>query len=163
MLSQKIHVLFVCLGNICRSPAAESVFKKMVQDQKWTSHFFIDSAGIAGHHEGEEADPRTIQHAKLRGYNVTSISRPFHKDVDFNEFEYIIVMDNKNYSDLMEIDSNKDFINKIYKMTQFCTRQNVKEVPDPYYGGPESFEQVMDILEDACQGLLEKIKTDHKL
>lgn len=158
-----IHILFVCLGNICRSPSAEAVMKGLVARKNMSSLFFIDSAGTAGHHEGEESDPRTIAHAKNRGYDVTSISRPFLSDDDFDKFDYIVVMDDQNYSDVNNFDIQKKYSQKIYKMTQFCTQLTVKEVPDPYYGGPESFEQVLNILEDACQGLLEKIKTDHKL
>ncbi len=158
-----IHILFVCLGNICRSPSAEAVMKGLISRKKLTDRFFIDSAGTAGHHEGEESDPRTIVHAKKRGYEVTSVSRPFLSAEDFEKFDYIVVMDDINYADLQSYDIQKKYLHKIYKMAQFCTQLTVKEVPDPYYGGPESFEQVLNILEDACQGLFEKIKTDHKL
>lgn len=160
---KKIHVLFVCLGNICRSPAAEAVFKKIVERKKLDEKFFVDSAGTAGHHEGEEADPRTIEHSKKRGFEVTSISRPFLSATDFAKFDYIVAMDNANYDDLLQFDSQKKFTKKIYKIVQFCTSVSAKEVPDPYYGGPESFELMLNILEDACQGLFEKISTDHKL
>lgn len=160
---KKIHVLFVCLGNICRSPAAEAVFTNIIKRKNLSEKFFVDSAGTAGHHEGEEADPRTIEHSKKRGFEVTSISRPFLSLSDFEKFDYIIAMDNANYNDLLEFDSQKNFSKKVYKMVQFCTSMTVKEVPDPYYGGPESFELMLNILEDACQGLFEKISTDHKL
>lgn len=162
-MSAPIRILFVCLGNICRSPAAEAIMQKIVDVNKLSHRLKIDSAGTAGHHEGEESDPRTIHHAKIRGYNVTSVSRPFQAHVDFETFDYILAMDNTNYNDLFEFDKDKQFSHKIYKITQFCTLQTLKEVPDPYYGGPESFEQMMDILEDACQGLFEKIKMDHKI
>lgn len=160
-MKNQVHVLFVCLGNICRSPTAEAVFKHIVQKNQVHDFFVIDSAGIAGHHEGEESDPRTIDHSARRGYQVTSISRPFLTSTDFEKFDYIVAMDNANFADLVDFDKHQRFLKKIYKMTQFCTLHTVKEVPDPYYGGPESFEQVIDILEDACQGLFEKIKTDH--
>ena len=158
-----IHILFVCLGNICRSPSAEAVMKGLITRKNLSDQFFIDSAGTAGHHEGEESDPRTIVHAKKRGYEVTSVSRPFLSEEDFEKFDYIVVMDDVNYADVRAFDIQKKYSQKIYKMAQFCTQMSVKEVPDPYYGGPESFEQVLNILEDACQGLIEKIKTDHKL
>jgi protein-tyrosine phosphatase len=158
-----IHILFVCLGNICRSPSAEAVMKGLVKSKGLEKRFFIDSAGTAGHHAGEESDPRTIEHARKRGLEVTSISRRFVNDKDFLNFDYIVVMDDMNYSDVQKFDLQKKFHQKIYKMTDFCTDKTVKEVPDPYYGGPESFEEVLNILEDACQGLFEKIKTDHKL
>lgn len=160
---KKIHVLFVCLGNICRSPAAEAIFNKIIKNKKMTEKFFVDSAGTAGHHEGEESDPRTIEHSKKRGFEVTSISRAFISTVDFDKFDYIVAMDDANYEDLIAFDLLKMFPQKIYKIAQFCTTMKVKEVPDPYYGGPESFELMLNILEDACQGLFEKISTDHKL
>jgi protein-tyrosine phosphatase len=160
---EKIHVLFVCLGNICRSPAAEAVFNDIIKRKNLLEKFFVDSAGTAGHHEGEEADPRTIEHSKKRGFEVTSISRPFLSLSDFEKFDYIIAMDDANYNDLLEFDSQKKFSQKIYKIVQFCTSMTVKEVPDPYYGGPDSFELMLNILEDACQGLFEKISTDHNL
>lgn len=162
-MKTSVRILFVCLGNICRSPAAEAIMKKLAEKNNLQDSIEIDSAGIAGHHAGEESDPRTIQHAKMRGYTVTSISRPFQTAMDFERFDYILVMDNANYNDLSRFDKDKKFSHKIYKITQFCTAQTLKEVPDPYYGGPEGFELVMDILEDACQGLLEKIKMDHKI
>jgi protein-tyrosine phosphatase len=95
-----IHILFVCLGNICRSPSAEAVMKGLIERKKMSDRFLIDSAGTAGHHEGEESDPRTIVHAKKRGYEVTSISRPFLSAKDFEKFDYIVVMDDINYADL---------------------------------------------------------------
>jgi protein-tyrosine phosphatase len=159
-MKKSVHVLFVCLGNICRSPTAEAVFKHIVGKHNLHDRFVIDSAGIAGHHEGEESDPRTIDHSARRGYQVTSISRPFLTESDFEKFDYIVAMDNSNFADLLNFDRQQRYLQKIYKMTQFCTVHAIKEVPDPYYGGPESFEHVIDILEDACQGLFEKIKTD---
>ena len=162
-MSKPIHVLFVCLGNICRSPTAEAVFVKMLEEQKLKDHFVVDSAGTAGHHEGEEADPRTIEHGRLRGYNVTSISRPVEHSVDFEKFDYIVAMDDDNHSDLMELDPDKHYSAKIYKASQFCSVHKIKGVPDPFYGGPEGFNQVIDIIEDVCKGLLGKIKIDNKL
>ncbi len=135
----------------------------LVKRKKLSHRFFIDSAGTAGHHEGDESDPRTVEHAHKRGYTVTSISRPFISDQDFEKFDYIVVMDDDNYTDVQAYDRQGKYSRKLFKMAQFCIQTPMKEVPDPYYGGPENFEQVLNILEDACQGLFEKIKTDHKL
>jgi protein-tyrosine phosphatase len=158
-----IRILFVCLGNICRSPSAEAVMKSLINQNNLSARFYVDSAGTAGHHEGEESDPRTIEHARKRGYEVTSISRPFVTKEDFDNFDYIVAMDDINFADVKRFDVQKKYSQKIYKMVAFCSQLTVKEVPDPYYGGPENFEHVLNILEDACQGLLEKIKADHKL
>ncbi len=102
------------------------------------------------------------RHALHRGYRLTSIARRF-REIDFENFDYIIAMDGTNYSDLHKFDSETKYSNKIFKMTDFAQHGNYKEVPDPYYGGPEGFEIVLDILEDSCSGLLEKIKKDHNL
>jgi len=161
-IMKKIRVLFVCLGNICRSPTAEAIMNSMVKKADLHSVISVDSAATSPHHEGDESDPRSITHAKGRGHDITSISRPFGPK-DFEKFDYILAMDDTNYKDLLAFDRSKKFSKKVFKITQFCTAQNHKEVPDPYYGGPDGFELVIDILEDACHGLLNKIKTDHKL
>ena len=156
-----IKVLFVCLGNICRSPAAEAVMTTLVKQHDLADRISCDSAGTSGNHEGEPADPRTIAHAKYRGHTVTSISRRFNPKEDFIKFDYILAMDDHNFEMLRQLDSNNIFYEKIFKMTDFATHKLFTHVPDPYYEGPEAFETVMDILEDACLGLLEKIKASH--
>lgn len=155
----KVKVLFVCLGNICRSPAAEAVMNTFIKKENLGEQIICDSAATSGHHEGDTADPRTIQHAKKRGHDVTSISRPFNPKKDFNDFDYIITMDDTNFTDVKNMDIKRQHADKIFKMTDFCADKKCKIVPDPYYGGPQEFETVMDILEDACQGLLKKIKS----
>lgn len=157
--TDKVKVLFVCLGNICRSPAAEAVMNTWIKKEKLTTAIVCDSAATSGHHEGDSADPRTIQHAKTRGHDVTSISRPFNPKRDFDEFDYIITMDDNNFTDITNMDTKRAHGDKIFKMTDFCSNKKYNTVPDPYYGGPQEFETVMDILEDACRGLLQKIKT----
>lgn len=119
-----------------------------------------DSAATSGHHEGDTADPRTITHAKKRGHEVTSVSRPFNPKKDFEEFDYIITMDETNYVDVKNMDFKRAYGDKIFKMTDFSSNKKYNHVPDPYYGGPTEFETVMDILEDACSGLLQKIKSN---
>ncbi len=149
-------ILFVCLGNICRSAAAEAVMKSIVEKAGRKDDFLIDSAGIISVHKGEPADNRMRKHAAKRAYNVTSISRPVHTK-DFEEFDIIIGMDNTNIDDLMEKAPTIESQKKIYKMTDFSTAHNYDYVPDPYYGGDAGFELVLDLLEDACMGLFNKI------
>lgn len=156
-------LLFVCLGNICRSPSAEAVMKELVEKNGLESNFHIDSAGTSGWHNGDGADARMKAHAIRRGIELTSISRKFYPDSDFEEFDMIIGMDDQNIRDLMAMSSNDNERSKIHKMTDFCRRfDHVDSVPDPYYGGDQGFELVLDILEDACEGLLERIMLEDK-
>lgn len=157
---KKIRVLFVCLGNICRSPTGEAVLNTLIKKENLVERIECDSAGISDVHHGDESDPRTISHAKKRGHDVTSYSRPITPP-DLENFDYILAMDNDNYRDIMKLENSKKFSQKVFKMVQFCTTHKVKEVPDPYYGGDEGFQLVIDILEDACKGFLEKVRTDH--
>ena len=155
-----LKVLFVCMGNICRSPAAEGIFRKLVNDAKLDDKISIDSAGTLDYHTGELPDIRMRKHASQRGYNLDSRARQFNPKKDFEVFDYIIVMDDDNYSDIIRLDTKKLYGNKIIKMTNFCSDKNVKEVPDPYNGGNAGFEKVLDILEDSTKHLLEKIRAD---
>ncbi len=151
----KKKILFVCLGNICRSPSAEAVFKGLVQNKGVQNQFEIDSAGTYGYHEGEPADRRMQSHAVKRGYNLTSISRPFKPLTDWDDFDYIIAMDDANIRDLKDMARNGDDLKKLFKMTDFSAKYNYNEVPDPYYGGDQGFELVLDLLEDAGEGFYE--------
>lgn len=154
----KIHgkkILFVCLGNICRSPSAEAVFTHKVKEAGLENQYMIDSAGTGGWHVGKPADQRMQKHAEKRGFRLTSLGRQFDPDTDFDEFDLIIAMDDENVNDLKELARNSEDIRKIHKMTDFSKEWRYTEVPDPYYGGEEGFELVLDLLEDACEGLLE--------
>ncbi|MGZ3689985.1 MAG: low molecular weight protein-tyrosine-phosphatase [Pseudobdellovibrio sp.] len=141
-------VLFVCLGNICRSPSAESIFR--AKSQSLASGIEYDSAGTIGHHAGESSDPRSIRHAEARGYAMTHKARQLTVR-DFDQFDLILVMDDKNLRDVLSIapESHK---HKVKKVTDFCGSKNRDHVPDPYYGGPNDFEHVIDILEEAWLG-----------
>ncbi|KAL6858727.1 hypothetical protein ACP4OV_017729 [Aristida adscensionis] len=161
-------VLFVCLGNICRSPAAEAVFRNLVSKRGLDTKFHIDSAGTIGYHEGNKADSRMRSASKKRGVEVTSISRPI-KPSDFRDFDLILAMDRQNYEDILnafERWRHKEPLpdsapNKVKLMCSYCKRHTESEVPDPYYGGPQGFEKVLDLLEDACESLLDSIVAEN--
>lgn len=151
----KIKVLFVCLGNICRSPSAEAIFIKMLVDKGLTNQFIVDSAETSGWHNGDKADSRMQKHALKRGYDLISLSRKFYADSDFNSFDIIVGMDDENIANLRAVATTEEENLKICKMTEYCSKYtSYNEVPDPYYDGDAGFELVLDILEDACEGLL---------
>ena len=135
---KRIRILFVCLGNICRSSCAEGVMKKLVEEAGLENRFMIDSAGILSYHQGELPDPRMRAHAARRGYELVHRSRPVRVH-DFEDFDVIIGMDDRNVDDLRERHPYDDY------------------VPDPYYGGAEGFEHVIDLLEDGCRNLMERL------
>ncbi len=159
---EKKRILFVCLGNICRSPATEGIMYKFIQAENLDNEFEVDSAGTMGYHTGERADPRMRRIAKDRGYDLTSRARKFNPDEDFDHFDFIVTMDNQNYSDIKRLDISNRFNYKILKMADFCKINKIKEVPDPYYSGDEGFEYVIDILEEGCSNLLTQIKNKNK-
>lgn len=159
--NSKIKLLFVCLGNICRSPSAEAVMNSLVSKLDLSDQIICDSAGTISTHAGEKADARMRAHANKRGYNLTSISRQITA-TDFEYFDYIIAMDADNIRGMKPFIPKGNFDHKIKLMTDFCNKPNPGYVPDPYYGGPEGFEQVLDILEDACQGLMKYIEKELK-
>ncbi|KAL3718284.1 hypothetical protein ACJRO7_003424 [Eucalyptus globulus] len=157
-------VLFVCLGNICRSPAAEGVFRDLVKKRGLDSAFNIDSAGTIDYHEGNLADPRMRTAAKRRGFEITSTSRPI-RAADFRDFDLILAMDKQNREDILEAFNRwkfretlpEDAHKKVKLMCSYCKKHDESEVPDPYYGGPQGFEKVLDLLDDACESLLDSI------
>ncbi len=151
-----MKILFVCLGNICRSPAAEGVMLHLLRATGRTHEFEIDSAGILSYHQGELPDSRMRAHAARRGYVLTHRSRPVRAE-DFHRFDLIIGMDDRNIEDLKERAPSVEEWKKIRRMADYCTRMSTDHVPDPYYGGAEGFEYVLDILEDACEGLLTSV------
>lgn len=158
MKQEKIRLLFVCLGNICHSPSAEAIMKKLVQDAGLESRIDIDSAGILGYHEGELPDSRMRMHGSRRGYVLDSRSRPV-KTSDFYTFDMIIGMDDRNMDDLRRKAPDMESVAKLHKMTDFLENKLYDHVPDSYYGGASGFELVLDLLEEACQGLLDTISS----
>ena len=152
-----VRVLFVCLGNICRSPAAEGVARAIAREKGRDAHFDFDSAGTYGGHAGQLPDPRMRSHAARRGYNLTHRSRPV-RPYDLQDFDLIIAMDDSNYETLYDMAPTVDDAQRIVRMTDFCTRfPGARYVPDPYYEGADGFELVLDMLEDACAGLIETL------
>ena len=150
-------LLFVCLGNICRSAAAEGVAKHFL-DTANNSDVFVDSAGTYGGHAGNRADSRMRKAALKRGYDLLSISRKIVK-ADLDDFDDIVTMDNSNYDNVVTLSTSKNR-HKIHKMVDFCKNHNIEFVPDPYYGGEDGFELVLDILEDGCRNLLDMITAE---
>lgn len=154
----KKRVLFVCLGNICRSPAAEGIFLHMVKEAGLDSHIHVDSAGTGHWHIGENPDPRMIAHAARRGYDLNPLEARQFSATDFTEFDHILTMDDSNRQNVLALDRKKEHHHKVQPLTAYCRIHSIKEVPDPYYKGEEGFEHVLDLLEDACGELLKKLK-----
>ena len=152
------RILFVCLGNICRSAAAEEIMRTYLKREGLDKEIEVDSAGISGYHEGDLADPRMRMHASRRGYQITHRSRPVRTS-DFYDFDLILGMDDANIDALREKAPDIETERKIGRMTDYCRTKVADHVPDPYYGGAQGFEYVLDILEDACSGLLEQFQT----
>ena len=146
-----IKILFVCLGNICRSSAAQGVFEKIIKDRGIEGNFKVDSAGLIDYHKGELSDKRMRHHAYERGYDLTHRSRPV-KMSDFDEFDYIYAMDMQNISGLQRLNAEKAQ-QKVSLLCKLCTQHNVETIPDPYYGTGKDFGYVLDLLEDACSNL----------
>lgn len=154
----KIKILFVCLGNICRSPAAEGVMKAIVDENNDSARFEIDSAGTGNYHIGDLPDHRMRIHAQRRGYNLTHRCRQV-KPSDFEDFDLIVAMDESNRRNLQRIAPTLEDEKKIIMMADFAdlaTRYD--HIPDPYYEGAEGFELVLDLLESACNNLYYALK-----
>lgn len=158
MKSGKHTVLFICLGNICRSPAAEGIMKSLVEKEGMSDDFFIDSAAIGSWHIGQLPDSRMRKCGAEHGYRFDSHARQFQKS-DFQRFDLIVVMDNENYRAITSMASSQADKDKVVRIADYLTHhREYTTVPDPYYGDYSDFELVIELLEDACQGLLDSIK-----
>ncbi len=155
---KQFSVLFVCLGNICRSPAAEAIFLDLLSKKKIKDKFLVDSAGTGSWHIGKKADSRMRFAAKQRNLEILSKARQFQQD-DFYKFNYILTMDNSNFEHIINLrpKSNDTNIANVLKMQEFSSKFEETEVPDPYFGGEDGFDYVLDILEDSVSGFLKDI------
>lgn len=150
------RILFVCMGNICRSPAADIVFHRVAADAGLDGRVMIDSAGTHGYHTGSPPDHRMAATLRKRGYTIHGKARHV-KAGDLDDFDLVLAMDADNERELLRLATPANR-HKVRRFTDFCSQHSVREVPDPYYGGPAGFEHVADIIEDGCAGLLENAK-----
>ncbi|NJP20137.1 MAG: low molecular weight phosphotyrosine protein phosphatase [Hydrococcus sp. CRU_1_1] len=167
-------LLFVCLGNICRSPAAENIMNHLIVQAglsesstetlrlsdglRQRERIICDSAGTSSYHIGSPPDRRMSAAAAMRGISMTGRARQFQV-ADFENYDLILAMDKDNYLDILALDPRQQYRHKVRLMCEFATRHQIQEVPDPYYGGREGFEKVIDLLLDSCEGLLEYVKS----
>jgi protein-tyrosine phosphatase len=151
------RVLFICMGNICRSPAAEIVFRQRVDDAGLAQAIEIDSAGTIGYHTGKGPDPRMADTLRRRGYRIAGRSRQVTAR-DLAEFDLVLAADSENLADLRRLDRDGLHHAKLRLLVDYCVAKEADHVPDPYYGGQRGFEEVADLVEDACDGLLEEIR-----
>jgi protein-tyrosine phosphatase len=156
-VTNKIKVIFICMGNICRSPSAQGVFEKVVVNSGLQDKFFIDSAGTHSYHVGGSPDSRSSQVALGRGVDIRKQKARKISKADCEKFDYIVVMDNDNHMHVKMM-CPKQYHHKINKMMRFSPSSKYSEVPDPYYGGDQGFELVLDLLENASIGFLNHIK-----
>jgi len=147
------------MGNICRSPSGENVMRKLVEEAGLSSDVEIDSAGTIGFHTGNPPDPRMSSAGKRRGLPMTGSARQVNKS-DLQRFDLVLAMDNDNYADLQNMASNDTERSKIKLFCDYCSQHSEREVPDPYYGGAQGFEHVLDILEDGCTQILDILQKE---
>lgn len=157
MSRRQIKVLFVCMGNLCRSPMAEGVFRGQVAQAGLDGRIAIDSAGTHDYHIGEPPDPRAQQAAGRRGYDLSMLRGRQVTRADFSEFDYVLAMDATNLRALERLCPSQH-AHKLKLFMEFGANVALREVPDPYYGGEQGFEQVLDMVEEASQGLLEHLR-----
>lgn len=161
-MSHKVSVLFVCLGNICRSPTAHAVFRNLLRQEGIENLVSVDSAGTHAYHTGNPPDPRSIATADNRGIEMSDLRARKVELSDFSEFDYVLVMDDQNHANLEAV-APKELLPKIRFFLEFAPQLDIAHVPDPYHGGPEGFEEVFDMVEAASRGLLEDIRKRYSI
>jgi protein-tyrosine phosphatase len=149
-------VLFVCLGNICRSPTGEGIFKSLVESRGFGERILVDSAGTSGEHAGQSADARMRKAASARGYQLTSIARQITQ-ADLARFDLIVAMDRANLRGIQRLDPEQQYTKHIRLFCDFIPGCQLRDVPDPYYGGPGGFEKVLDLIEEGVGPILDHL------
>jgi protein-tyrosine phosphatase len=155
-VAQRVGVVFVCTGNICRSPTAHAVMRHRVAERGLAGRIAVDSAGLEAWHTGKPPDPRSIRHAQRRGYDMRDLrARQFSRQ-DFERADLVLVMDHGHLVAAARL-CPPQHLHKLRMLVEFCSAHDAEEVSDPYYGDAAGFESVLDLIEDACDGLLEHI------
>ena len=158
-----LNVLFVCLGNICRSPLAEGIFQDLLVKKKLSDQFFCDSAGTSGWHIGAQPDRRSEAIANKHGFTLSHSGRQIEQE-DFENFDYIIAMDQSNLENIKQVQGYETFNkDRLVLMRKFDDESPNKDVPDPYFGGPEGFETVYQMLDRSCKKFLKHLQEEHQL
>ncbi|GAA3978399.1 low molecular weight protein-tyrosine-phosphatase [Allohahella marinimesophila] len=152
-----MKILFVCLGNICRSPSAEAVFRGLIAEHDLERHYRLDSAGTGDWHVGKAPDPRAVEAAGKRNLDLSSLRARQLAPEDFQAFDAIVVMDNQNFEDVMNLCPSQS-LGKISKLSDYARNPDIRAIDDPYYGDDHGFDRMLDSLEDACAGLLERLE-----
>ncbi len=155
-------LLFVCLGNICRSPSAENIMNHLIEQAGLNGSIVCDSAGTSSYHIGSPPDRRMAVAAARRGIKLRGKARQFQLS-DFENFDLILAMDRDNYQDILYLDPKGKYRDKVRLMCDFASYHQEKEVPDPYYGGREGFDRVIDLLLDTCDSLLQRVVSSEQL
>ena len=159
-MMKKVSVVFVCMGNICRSPTAEAVFRQYVERAGLAEQIVIDSAGTHDYHIGAPPDSRTQHAAQQRGFDMSKLRGRQVEAADFSRFDYVLAMDSANLAILNRL-MPKDSTTQARLFLDYAHHHTEREVPDPYYGGEDGFERVLDMVEDAAAGLLQHISEHH--
>ena len=153
----RFSLLFLCMGNICRSPTAHGVFRDLVNARGLHHQIHIDSAGTHNYHPGSPPDKRSQKHAIKRGYDLSDLRARQISELDYEQHDLLLAMDWDNLA-LAQQDCPPEHQRKLRRLTEFCKNHQAAVVPDPYYGGDAGFEHVLDLIEDACEGLLEHVQ-----